>query len=288
MVIVQLSGGLGNQMFEYALYLKLQSMGKEVFLDDVTCYGPGQRTKQLDVFGLSYRAAGPRQLREMTDSFADPVSRIRRKLFGRKDLSYREASCDFDPLVFRKEPALLQGCFQSERYFEDIQDQVRNAYRFRNLVFNERVKGYREQILEKKGRAVAVHLRRGDYLDPKFFGLYQGICTDEWYEKAIYTMKKRVPDAAFFFFSNDPDWVKEHYSGRDLVTVEGGSEDAGYEDLYLMHLCSHQIIANSSFSWWGAWLNENKDKIVICPEQWFADGRQTDIICKDWIKISVF
>ena len=144
MVIVQLSGGLGNQMFEYALYLKLQSMGKEVFLDDVTCYGPGQRTKQLDVFGLSYRAAGPRQLREMTDSFADPVSRIRRKLFGRKDLSYREAGCDFDPLVFRKEPALLQGCFQSERYFEDIQDQVRNAYRFRNLVFNERVKGYRD------------------------------------------------------------------------------------------------------------------------------------------------
>ena len=281
MVIVQLSGGLGNQMFEYALYLKLQSMGKEVFLDDVTCYGPGQRTKQLDVFGLSYRAAGPRQLREMTDSFADPVSRIRRKLFGRKDLSYREASCDFDPLVFRKEPALLQGCFQSERYFEDIQDQVRNAYRFRNLVFNERVKGYRERILEKKGRAVAVHLRRGDYLDPKFFGLYQGICTDEWYEKAIYTMKKRVPDAAFFFFSNDPDWVKEHYSGRDLVTVEGGSEDAGYEDLYLMHLCSHQIIANSSFSWWGAWLNEKPKKIVIAPSRWLNGRSCRDIYTKE-------
>lgn len=90
MVIVQLSGGLGNQMFEYALYLRLKSMGKEVLVDDTTCYGPGQRTKQLDVFGVSYGAADERQLRRMTDSAMDPLSRARRKLSGRRDLRSEE------------------------------------------------------------------------------------------------------------------------------------------------------------------------------------------------------
>ena len=288
MVIVQLSGGLGNQMFEYALYLRLKSMGKEVLVDDTTCYGPGQRTKQLDVFGVSYGAADERQLRRMTDSAMDPLSRARRKLSGRRDLSYREAGCDFDPLVLEKDPALLQGCFQSERYFGEIRDQVREAYRFRNLVTNRRVEEYRLRILEKKGASVAVHLFHNvcelnidHYLDPKYAGLYQGICTDAWYGEAIRLMKQKVPGAAFFFFSNDPDWVKERYGGAGNVTVEGGSEDAGYEDLYLMSLCGHQIIANSSFSWWGAWLNENPDKTVIAPKRWLNGRSCRDIYTKE-------
>lgn len=281
MIIVQMSGGLGNQMFEYALYLKLRSMGKEVRMDDATCYGPGQRTKQLDVFGVSYDAATPEQLCRMTDSSMDPLSRVRRKLTGRRDLSYREAGCDYDPLVFQKDPALLQGCFQSERYFSDIRDRVREAYRFRNLRPEGRILEYRDKILEKKGSSVAVHLRRGDYLDPKFSALYQGICTDGWYEEAIRLMRQRVPDAAFFFFSNDPRWVKEHYRGAGYVTVDGGTEDAGYEDLYLMSLCSHQIIANSSFSWWGAWLNDNPDKTVIAPKRWINGRSCRDIYTKE-------
>ena len=116
MVIVQLSGGLGNQMFEYALYLSLKAKGKVVKIDDITCYeGPGTRPKQLDVFGVSYERATKQELTEMTDSSLDPVSRIRRKLTGRKTKAYREKDINFDPLVMERDPALLEGCFQSEK-----------------------------------------------------------------------------------------------------------------------------------------------------------------------------
>ena len=134
MVIVQLSGGLGNQMFEYALYLSLKAKGKVVKIDDITCYeGPGTRPKQLDVFGVSYERATKQELTEMTDSSLDPVSRIRRKLTGRKTKAYREKDINFDPQVMERDPALLEGCFQSERYFQDCREQVREAYRFRGI-----------------------------------------------------------------------------------------------------------------------------------------------------------
>ena len=133
MVIVQLSGGLGNQMFEYALYLRLKAEGRQVKIDDSTCYGhEGERPLQLGrVFGVTYDRASEEEIRRMTDSFPDPVSRIRRKLLGRKNLSYREADVNFDPEVLKREPVLLEGCFQSERYFAPVADQVREAYRFR-------------------------------------------------------------------------------------------------------------------------------------------------------------
>ena len=133
MVIVQLSGGLGNQMFEYALYLRLKAEGRQVKIDDSTCYGhEGERPLQLGrVFGVTYDRASEEEIRRMTDSLPDPVSRIRRKLLGRKNLSYREADVNFDPEVLKREPVLLEGCFQSERYFAPVADQVREAYRFR-------------------------------------------------------------------------------------------------------------------------------------------------------------
>ena len=142
MVIVQLSGGLGNQMFEYALYLRLKADGRQVKIDDSTCYGhEGERPLQLGrVFGAVYDRASEEELRRMTDSFPDLPSRIRRKLFGRKNLSYRESGVNFDPEVLRREPALLEGCFQSERYFAPAAARVREAYRFRPeaLSFSER------------------------------------------------------------------------------------------------------------------------------------------------------
>ena len=101
MVGVQLSGGLGNQMFEYALYLKLKSMGKDVRIDDVTCYGPQekQRVNQLSVFGVSYERMTKQEYEQITDSSMSPLHRARRLLRGRKDLSYREASCNYDPEI---------------------------------------------------------------------------------------------------------------------------------------------------------------------------------------------
>lgn len=289
MVAVQLSGGLGNQMFEYALYLKLKSMGKEVKIDDFTCYGEQelQRTNQLSVFGVSYERLSEQEYIALTDSSMRPADRVRRKLLGRRDLSYREASCNFDPEVLRREPTLLLGYFQSEQYFADIKEQVREAFRFQGT--DAKTPGLflpaeqQELLSEIRGsEAVSVHIRRGDYLSAQNQALFGGICDDAYYERALAEMKRRLPEAVFFFFSNDTEWVKERYRGENCVVVEGNGEDAGFRDLFLMSRCRHHIMANSSFSWWGAWLDENPDKIVIAPKKWFNDRECRDIYT-DWM-----
>ena len=289
MVIVQLSGGLGNQMFEYALYLRLKADGKQVKIDDSTCYGhEGERPLQLgQVFGVTYESASPEELRRMTDSFPDPVSRIRRKLFGRKNLSYREAGMDFDPEILEREPALLEGCFQSEKYFAPVSGQVREAYRFRpeRLGLSERSRALERRIREGKGQAVSVHVRRGDYLDPSHGGIYAGICTKEYYDRAMERVRKETPDAVFYVFSNDPGWARAHFGEKGCVVPEGVPEDAGYEDLYLMSLCRHHIIANSSFSWWGAWLCANPQKLVIAPDRWLNGRTCRDIYTERMIRL---
>lgn len=300
MVAVQMSGGLGNQMFEYALYLKLKSMGKEVKIDDYTCYGEGERKKRLDVFGIGCRqdaggaaAAGgdlelltyerltQKEYIALTDSDLSLSNKIRRKLSGRKDLSYREASSDYDAEILRRDPALFLGYFQTEKYFKDIEEQVREAYRFRSLTPDFKMREYEGRIRECV--SVSVHIRRGDYLDPKYKSLYEGICDGAYYERAIGRMRNMHPGAKFFFFSNDMEWVKEHYSGPDCIAVEGNDEDSGYVDLYLMSQCEHHIIANSSFSWWGAWLGSSPQKTVIAPEKWLNGRRCSDIYTEEMI-----
>lgn len=269
-----MSGGLGNQMFEYALYLKLKSMGKEVKMDDFTCYGPGERKKMLDVFGITYDRMTQEEYIKMTDSCLKLSHKIRRKLTGRKNLAYREADSNFDPEILKRDPALFEGYFQTEKYFKDIEKQVRDAFMFRNYTPSDAVKKWEQQIASCM--AVSVHIRRGDYLLPKHSHLYEGICDDRYYTDAIALIKEKYPDAVFFFFSNDTEWVKAHYSGPQYVVVEGNDEESGYADLYLMSRCRHHIIANSSFSWWGAWLNPDKEKNVIAPKKWL-NGRE----CKD-------
>ena len=161
MVGVQLSGGLGNQMFEYALYLKLKSMGKDVRIDDVTCYGAQekQRVNQLSVFGVSYERMTKQEYEQITDSSMSPLHRARRLLWGRKDLSYREASCNYDPEILRREPALLLGYFQTERYFADIKEQVREAFTFRNLTLTKESAAMEQQMKEcTSDGAITSHL----------------------------------------------------------------------------------------------------------------------------------
>lgn len=279
MVGVQMSGGLGNQMFEYALYLKLRSMGKDVKMDDFTCYGPGERPKQLDVFGVSYDVLTKEEYNGLTDSWMQPWHRVRRKLSGRKDLSYREKSSNFDPEVLTKEPALLLGYFQSEKYFEDIKDQVREAFIFRNFSPSKQTRAYEKMI--DTSFSVSVHIRRGDYLKAENIKQFGDICSDGYYERAIGRMKELFPQARFYIFSNDPEWTKKHFTGPEFVPVICNDEKSGYGDMYLMSKCRHHIIANSSFSWWGAWLNTNPDKKVIAPAKWFADRVCCDIYTQE-------
>ena len=287
MVILQLSGGLGNQMFEYALYLSLRARGKQVKIDDVSDYRtPDRRPVQLWAFEADYERASQEEVIRYTDSAMDPLSRVRRKLTGRKSLLYREKDMEYDASVFERDPVYLTGFFQSEKYFADVKDEVR-----RHLAFSDRVKaelpeGYRE-ILSRIAAcpAVSVHVRRGDYLHASHNGIYEGICTEAYYREAMERVRKKEPGAVFFLFSNDMEWTKANLAGPDCVPVEGGSEEKGYLDLYLMSRCRHNIIANSSFSWWGAWLNDNPKKQVIAPARWINGRECRDIYTEGMIRI---
>ena len=296
MIIIRMTGGLGNQMFQYALYLKLRAMGKEVKMDDFTEYeGREARPLSLWAFGIEHDRASREELCRMTDGFLDPVSRIRRKLFGRKSLEYMEKDCNFDPEILNRDPAYLTGYFQSEKYFADIEEEVRQAFRFSERIWEgipsqllERIRSYEQQI--KTTMAVSVHIRRGDYLQNE--EAYGGICTERYYKTAIEYVKKRQQDASFFVFTNDPDyageWILKNFGQEKerFVLIEGTQEENGYLDLYLMSLCRHHILANSSFSWWGAYLNPSREKMVIVPHKWFGNQECRDIYMENMIRIA--
>lgn len=295
MNIIRMTGGMGNQMFQYALYLKLCSLGRKVKFDDISEYDrPNVRPIMLWAFGIDYPRASKDEINEITDGFLKFSHRVRRKLFGRRSKEYYEGSCNFDEQVLVREPAYLTGYFQSEKYFKDIEGQVREAFTFSGKMWEgldgglkERMEGYLKRI--QSAVSVAVHIRRGDYLEKE--EIYGGICTEEYYKRAIAYFEEKEPGAVFFLFSNEPGWVRkwvhDNYkdSGR-FVVVEGNMEDAGYLDMFLMSRCRHYIIANSSFSWWGAWLGAGEDKRIIAPSKWSQNQCYTDVYTDKMIKIT--
>lgn len=299
MVIIRMTGGLGNQMFQYALYLRLCSMGREVKFDDVTEYElENARPIMLWAFDISYPRASREEINKITDGSMKLSHRIRRKLSGRRSLEYSEESYDYDGQVLERDPAYLTGYFQSEKYFTEIQGQVRRAFTFSDKIWDglegETKRRVRDCLERIRGcESVSVHIRRGDYLEKD--EIYGGICTEEYYREAFRRILKRFPQAVFFVFSNDEHWVREWIPGlcQDMnlekdrfITVEGTTEETGYLDLFLMSRCRNHIIANSSFSWWGAWLGENPDKMVLAPAVWVRNCKQKDIYTDRMIRIN--
>ncbi len=295
MIIIRMTGGLGNQMFQYALYLKLCSMGREVKFDDITEYElDNARPVMLWAFGLTYPRADQEEINKITDGFLNLPHRIRRKLFGRKSLEYQEKNCNYDPQVLQRDPAYLTGYFQSEKYFMDVEEQVRRAFTFSEGIWKGQDEEIRRKMQNFLGQiqgceSVSVHVRRGDYLEKE--EIYGGICTEAYYKSAIEYMQRKRKESRFFLFSNDPEWVREwvnaNYRGDNrFVIIEGTQEETGYLDLFLMSRCKNHIIANSSFSWWGAWLDENPRKRVIAPAKWANNQEFVDIYWEGMIKIT--
>ncbi len=285
MIIIQLAGGLGNQMFGYALYLQLKRLGRQVKIDIQTKYQKTDaRPVQLrEVFGISYDTASREEIIAITDGSMAIRDRVRRKLTGRKSLSYVEKDKRFDANVLTLEDAYLEGYWQSEKYFKSIEKQVRDAFRFRNLKLSVQMQRYLWEM--QQGQSVSLHIRRGDYLEAE--ATFGGICTPAYYERAIARMRERHPDCHFFVFSNDIAWCKEQLTGKEFTIVEGNDEATGYVDMYLMSRCRHHICANSSFSWWGAWLGDAPDKEVLAPQQWLNGWDCRDIYTEDMEKIPI-
>ena len=211
MNIIRMSGGLGNQMFQYALYLKLCSLGKEVKFDDINEYrDDNARPIMLSVFGIEIPRATWDEINCFIDGSMEPIKRIRRGLFGRKVIEYVEEGF-YDSKVLSFEEMYIRGGFQSEKYFADIKETVQNAYRFPKLEtmhLPEKLYQVTSELLEQieSTMSVSVHMRRSDSrIDEE---LYEGICTEKYYEGAVSFIQERYPEAVFYIFSNEPKWVK--------------------------------------------------------------------------------
>lgn len=191
--------------------------------------------------------------------------------YGEKGWYYEELPVIEDVKFF--------GFFQSYKYFEHCQEKIRELFEFNDEIKNKINKKY-ETI--KGLNTCSIHIRRGDYIG----NAWHEVCHLRYYKDAIKEINKTTNVDLFLVFSDDIPWCKENLNGEKLLFVE---DNADIEDLYLMTQCSHNIICNSSFSWWGAWLNSNKNKIIIAPDKWFNDQSRTvkDLIPENWIKIKI-
>ena len=277
MVIVKAMGGLGNQLQQYALYRKLEHIGKDVRLD-TSWFGnaawqakiPAGRELELDYLNpLPYKAASEEEIRSvlgrMWEEPESVTAKVRRKL-SPASAPFFEESDMYHEQVFSMEDKYLVGYWACEKYYADILDILRADISFPKSEDRWLQEGNDALIRQmEETPSVSVHLRRGDYLDEINIALFGGICTEAYYNKAIAYMKKKIPGAKFYLFSDDISYVKEQYQGEEYQIVDQNHGKNNFYDMMLMSRCKHNICANSTFSFWGARLNSHADKIMIRP-----------------------
>lgn len=281
MIIIRFIGGLGNQMFQYALYEKYKSLGCEVYAD-LSAYEKSGMEYQLDIFGIHVTQAQKKDIRRLSGNGMDLRSRIARKL-GMKKSTYcvEDPEVHYEPWILDLKEAYLDGYWQTEKYFSDIRSLLLEKF-----VFPKSSRPENEKALERiqNTESVSIHIRRGDYLSGREFELYGGICSLKYYEKAAAYFRSKLQSPVFFVFSDDIPWVRNHLKLENAVYADWNNGTEDFYDMYLMMNCRHNILANSSFSWWAAWLNQNLEKEVLAPSRWFNLHLAPDIICQDWRK----
>lgn len=291
MIIVKLIGGLGNQMFQYAAGRRLAALHNtslKIDLSQLKADPNGAYTKrhfELDIFSFVPEFA--------TETDVAPFlkftrSRVRRVLFRELPFLFStayiaESGKDYSP-SFEKYPVntYLDGFWQNEKYFMPVESLIRSEFSFRAPL-----SGANNDVAQKiqSSNAISLHIRRGDYITNKNANSFHGVCSPEYYQKAVDLLAKKEGDLQLFIFSDDSAWCKDNLHFNYPTTyIDHNTGSNSYLDMQLMGLCKHNVIANSSFSWWGAWLNANKNKTIIAPKNWFAG--QTDSICPpNWIRL---
>lgn len=299
MVTVFLRGGLGNQMFQYAAGSALATKnGSDLVLDTVFLSDRfprknfSYRTFDLDIFALEPKVTALSKLAEKI-----PVPGLWLALdlawmktanaLGIHKITKEKKEFFFDRSVAEeKGNVVLWGRWQNEKYFGGNRDNVRKTFAFRYPLTGEAEKIGADI---RSSNSVSLHVRRGDFVAFKNVAAIMGDTDVSYYDRAVKHMAAHVPDMKVFIFSDDIDWCKDNLK-FPLPTVYVPASTEGPKasfHLELMSLCKHNIVANSTFSWWGAWLNANPQKTVIAPKKWYADGRDenNEIMPEGWIKM---
>lgn len=281
-------GGLGNQMFAYAAAKSLSARTGIPIKFDFDCpYQHINYEYALDIFTLEAAFPSTSELRKVK-----PKRGIERRVYlllGKNPAA--RLVKEWEEFTFREEfysipdNSYVSGFWQTEKYFLPIEEEIRRNFRFKfppssinQLHFNKIA----------STNSVAVHIRRGDYVNVAKTQAVHGLCSIDYYRNAMAMIEKSIPDPIYFFFSNDMVWVKENLKiSKEHFFIDNNTGESSWEDLRLMSHCKHAIIANSSFSWWGAWLNENPTKIIITPHRWMNNPaiQTTDLIPSSWIRL---
>lgn len=281
-LVLEFMGGMGNQMFQYAFYLGLKKRGRNAKCA-ISNHWQGDFPFVLDIFpNVHFEEVDEEAYLKRKEAIKNRP--FLQKVVNKLIPSTREIFCEnekkgYDPHIFELKNKIITGYFQDLKYVEPLEAELRNAFIFPE---NDELKRYMESFSGKQ--VVSVHVRRGDYLlYPEIFG---GICDLAYYEKAIhYFQKKGIED--FLFFSNDLAWVKEQFRLPKAQYFDAAQfrEYQDWYDMAVMTCCSHHIIANSSFSWWGAWLNRNPEKIVVAPRIWLNTQKNKNICPNQWVRM---
>lgn len=277
MIIVRAMGGLGNQLQQYALYRKLEQIGKDVRLDiswfrndALQANMPAGRELELEYFNpLPYKVASEAEIRALLGRlWEEPESiaaKVKRKLHPAGSPSFEENGI-YHEQVLNMEDKYLVGYWACEKYYADILGLLREEISFPKSADDELQRRNEEAARQmEETPSVSVHIRRGDYLDDINRALFGGICTEAYNQKAIEYVKERVPGAKFYLFSDDIPYVREHYQGEEYQVIDWNHGRDSFYDMMLMSHCRHNICANSTFSFWGARLNGHEGKIMVRP-----------------------
>ena len=290
MIIARITGGLGNQMFQYVIAKSISKKNNDEFKLDISFY-PNQKLRkyELNVFNIEENIASIKET-ELLAGKNDIISKLKSKIgfmHSKPSTYYKERELSvFDNNVFGyKDDVYLDGYWQSEKYFEYIREEILKDFTLKESISDE-AKRYLLEI--KNTNSISLHVRRGDYVENSHTNSVHGVCDLNYYKRAIKHLNGKINDANYYIFSDDIKWCKDNFGFLERKVFVDDTKSA-LDDLELMKNCNHNIIANSTFSWWGAWLNENDNKIVVSPKNWFADEymqeQAKDLIPEKWLRL---
>lgn len=287
-VIVNMACGLANRMFQYAFYQYMIKEGYDVCVDYFTTKTLAHEEVDWNrIFpNAPLRKATVRNIKRMGAGH-DIISKLCRKFLPFcTNVVEMETAFDF-VLPKRNKDTYLLGVFQNAGIVEEVESEIRKAFVFPDFEKKESI------ILANhicKENSVGIHIRKGKDYQTRIW--YQNTCDTDYYKKAVEYIRERVADPKFYIFTDNPSWVKDNMAWLDYILVEGnpGFGWGSHLDMQLMGLCKHNIISNSTYSWWGAFLNNNVDKIVVCPKVWFnpkatAEFSSDKLLVKNWISL---
>ena len=290
MIITHLIGGLGNQISQYAMARRIARKNNTPLKLDISDFATYKLHEyKLNEFNIAAEPATQDEIRQFIRNRNRIYLRFVRtynSLLPFTSRSYvEERFFYYDPEAEKlSDNIYLEGYWPSEKYFLDIEDIIRQE-----LTLKSEMDPYHKDLKKQieSTEAVRIHIRRADYVSNPVANKFHGTCSLDYYNNAVDMIRGKMDNPHFFIFSDDPEWARDNLKIPCPTTLVNRVEHRDFEDLILMSTCKNHIIANSSFSWWAAWLNPRKDKQVIAPSRWFQGAKYDtkDMLPKSWITI---